>query len=765
MTLLLRRLFSQLVKLGPGWGEETMTNARGWRDAVKTMASAAALTAALAAACIGVIAAAQQPGAQASQARAGSADALLGAALHQEEVSGQLDAAIATYRKVLAAADATRAQKARAQFRIGACYEKLGAAQGAEARKAYEAVVGIYSDQSDLAAQAKARLGAMRGPEVASTPLARPSGPVLRQIWPTRRDAVWTHISPDGQSVVGVDRMTNNLVVRNLLTGATRNLTDIPKDRFRTDWADAPAWSRDGLRITYAWWVRESADRDRGEIRVLSIANGASTPVPLDKRYELDLTLGWSADGAAVLADLIDTSQDRREVVAWVSVSDGSVRVLTQPGVINASASPDGAWVAYTGLTRGGGVFIISARGGEPRLVNVTPRPESVAGWSPDGTILLTFSSADRGRDLWAIPVAGGRPSGEPRLIRRLSTTSSLGVSKAGDLLFASAELSTRHVYRADFDSTTGRIGASALISASTGAITSLRAWSPDGRSIAFVGGSRPRPMRTVSVWSMATDQTRAFTLPFDLGSYRLAWSSDGQYVHLVVREERGTGLIRFNVNSGATEPILPPDSGVFPPSTPGQPFVSLVEWSAEGRIVYKSVRDRRETGLGPPVLVEHQLSDHAEREIFRGSEGSVISGVALSPDGREIAIRLVELKPEKTKLILVPVGGGSAKTVAEWPGFGAATVSWTPDGRKLLTPYSTTHADPEERLMCDVQTGAITKLAIPLDQVSDMAVSPDGKSIVYAGGHKQKDDGVWVLENFLPPAKAPTPAAAAGRK
>ena len=55
-----------------------------------------------------------------------SADALLGAAQYQEQIQGRLEAAISIYRKVLGAADATREQKARAQFRIGACYERLG---------------------------------------------------------------------------------------------------------------------------------------------------------------------------------------------------------------------------------------------------------------------------------------------------------------------------------------------------------------------------------------------------------------------------------------------------------------------------------------------------------------------------------------------------------------------------------------------------------------------------------------------------------------
>lgn len=91
-----------------------------------------------------------------------SADVLLGQALHQEQSEGRLEDAIATYRKVLSAPDATKAQKARAQFQIGACYERLGLG---EARKAYEAVVRDYPDQSEFAAPARVRLAALGSPD------------------------------------------------------------------------------------------------------------------------------------------------------------------------------------------------------------------------------------------------------------------------------------------------------------------------------------------------------------------------------------------------------------------------------------------------------------------------------------------------------------------------------------------------------------------------------------------------------------------------
>ena len=98
---------------------------------------------------------------QQSQQTPANADVLLGQAMHQEQVEGRLDEAIATYKKVLAAADATREQMARAQFQIGACYERLGMV---EAKKAYEAVVQQYGDLADLSAQARTRLAGSGAP-------------------------------------------------------------------------------------------------------------------------------------------------------------------------------------------------------------------------------------------------------------------------------------------------------------------------------------------------------------------------------------------------------------------------------------------------------------------------------------------------------------------------------------------------------------------------------------------------------------------------
>jgi hypothetical protein len=81
--------------------------------------------------------------------------------------------------------------------------------------------------------------------------------------------------------------------------------------------------------------------------------------------------------------------------------------------------------------------------------------------------------------------------------------------------------------------------------------------------------------------------------------------------------------------------------------------------------------------------------------------------------------------------------------------------VKWTPDGRSAVV---SSVGAPEVRLMCDVTTGAVTRLTLPADVVAQIVVSPSGKEIAYVGGNNP-DEGVWMLENFLPTPKAQAPA------
>src|SRR5258707_396048 len=81
-------------------------------------------------------------------------ESMLGSALHQEEVQGDLKGAIAAYQKVVATPGVSRKTAAEALVRMGQCYEKLG---DSESRKAYERVLREYADQKEAAGVARER--------------------------------------------------------------------------------------------------------------------------------------------------------------------------------------------------------------------------------------------------------------------------------------------------------------------------------------------------------------------------------------------------------------------------------------------------------------------------------------------------------------------------------------------------------------------------------------------------------------------------------
>jgi tetratricopeptide (TPR) repeat protein len=118
-----------------------------------------------------------------------SAQDLYQKALSQEKTQGNLEQAIAIYKKVIAGAGAGRALAARAQYYIGLCYEKLGAT---EAEKAFRKVIDQYPEQKESVSAANERLAVLTKSQFAS----QSTGIVLRQVSIPEGQP-----SPDGKSM------------------------------------------------------------------------------------------------------------------------------------------------------------------------------------------------------------------------------------------------------------------------------------------------------------------------------------------------------------------------------------------------------------------------------------------------------------------------------------------------------------------------------------------------------------------------------------
>ena len=106
-------------------------------------------------------------------------EALLGAAIHQEEAEGNLEAAIESYQTFLAQYGDNRPLAVQALLRMGQAYERLGRP---DARDAYERILRDYAEQADPVGIARARLAALDQPQ---SP-ADASTMVVRRVWSGR---------------------------------------------------------------------------------------------------------------------------------------------------------------------------------------------------------------------------------------------------------------------------------------------------------------------------------------------------------------------------------------------------------------------------------------------------------------------------------------------------------------------------------------------------------------------------------------------------
>ena len=106
-------------------------------------------------------------------ALAENASALYQEGLMKENGEGDLDAAIEVYRKIVSEHADTTEVAARAQLRIGMCYEKLGREQATEA---YQKVIERFPGEAEIVQQARERLqalaesGKVKRPEIGAGP-------------------------------------------------------------------------------------------------------------------------------------------------------------------------------------------------------------------------------------------------------------------------------------------------------------------------------------------------------------------------------------------------------------------------------------------------------------------------------------------------------------------------------------------------------------------------------------------------------------------
>jgi Tol biopolymer transport system component len=722
------------------------------------------------------------------------ANVLLQAAMAKETVQGDLKGAIALYESAAKEAGQNRALAVKSLLKAAECYQKLG---DSESRKMYERIVRDYADQKDAVAMARARLG--------SSGTAVRGAMSARRVWAREReldgDLYDATISPDGRYVPFTNWSQNgNLYLHDLTTGANRQLTNTGAGSRggSGDFGAESAFSRDGKQLAYTWWFEKTS---RAQLRVIDLqGSGIPQPRTLYEHETLEWIApeDWSPDGNQIAVQIRRT--DRTAQIGFVSVADGSLRVLKSVDWRISSGmffSPDGRHLVFDSPVSDNrdqrDVFIIAADGSREIPAVVDPANDTVMGWSSDGKFILFASDRSGSKDLWALPLTDGKPTGSPlRLKTEIgSVTTPKGFSRSGALYY--------NVFSPQFrtDVRTGMFDfrAESFVETPAGSFpefggsTRLPSWSPGGKFLAYIAQPQGTARhQTLVVRATDTGQHRILRVTVEFIT-NIRWSPDGQYLAVAGRDFKGReGLHRVDAQTGdialiaegsLREPLWSPDGKriyyVRPEKDKSKTLVArelasgvetalfsrtrfgLSNLSPDGQFVGITASDNIRSA--PDTLFLVPTAGGEARELIRRPGG--LGAVNFSPDGRYIATRATDPTAKSIIFLLIPTFGGGPRELQRVPD--SMTVSffmWTPDSRAVYLKSSQLNLERTEVWSFPVDGSAGRKLDINADHIWGFVLSPDRRHIAYvrqSGPTTALSAEVWVLENFLP-VTAPKP-------
>ena len=661
-------------------------------------------------------------------------ESMLGAALHQEEVEGDLKGAIGSYQKVLAAPGVNRKTAAEALLHMGQCYEKLGSA---ESRKAYERIVREYADQKDAVTTARAKLGGS----------VHNAGMITRQVWTGPKvDGYDGTVSADGKYLSFTDWETGDLAIHDLSTGTNRRLTSKGSWLDSNEFAEESAIAPDASQVVYAWFN----GKGRYELRTIKLSpvSGAPPRILYDNE-DIDWIAPseWSPSGKLIAVNIM--RKDRTVQIGLVDSGSGALRVLKSgewSGAGKLAFSPDGRFLAFdrpaSEDSEQRDVFVLAVDGSREVPAVVHTAMDAVVGWSPDGKKLLFTSNRTGSTGIWALPMEDGKPHGAAEPIKSdVGRLQPLGVTRSGALFFG-VRTGGPDIYVASLDSNSGKL-LSPPHPATDQFMGSNRQpdWSPDGKYIAYTTLGPGGRSNILTIQSIDTGKVRQFHPRLSYFQWP-RWSPNGQTFLVSGTDLKGrSGIYRIDAHSGNADLVV---------VTRDESLSRLPQWAPDGKHIYYG---RRAGDGGNPqaemVLVERDLASGNERELLRSKEIDART-VSVSPDGRQIAYGIIDRDKGYSALMLVPAAGGDARELLRVPGqTGGGFVTWSSDGKSLIVTGA------REVWMLSVADGRMQKSEdFGLSDIRGLRVQPGGNKLVFFRPTANSAE-VWALENFLPVLKA----------
>lgn len=275
----------------------------------------------------------------------------------------------------------------------------------------------------------------------------------------------------------------------------------------------------------------------------------------------------------------------------------------------------------------------------------------------------------------------------------------------------------------------------------------SLPAWSPDGRTLAYLDVVDGR----TQVFVRGIDSARSTALTKEPASANPPfWAPDGSKIYF----SRASDARLVSVGAGGGEPQL-----VGRDQVASDPFVGRGCISPDGATL---VLPRGRSGDITLWALEPATGNARALDIAALPRPLVIvHGMAFSPDGRTLAILASNTAGNQVHGIwLVSWPDLDARQVAADSPYlfqGPTTISWMPDNRRLVIGGLPQLGSASRLVMVDTATGTVRPLTVGKDRETDPTVTSDGRRIAFVSQGSQSDLIQFPIDGGPPETLAAT--------